>query len=183
MIDFDDGWTMTIGGAPARSTRTFPAFNPATKRVIAEVPDADRADLDRAVATARAAFPAWADEPVERRQSVVAAIGRRIEEHAASFMALLTKEQGKPRAGAEWEILGAAAWCREIAKQSLPEEVFEDGPECRVVTRFTPLGVVGAIVPWNFPLLLAVWKIAPALVTGNAIVVKPWNTVPSAAAP
>jgi acyl-CoA reductase-like NAD-dependent aldehyde dehydrogenase len=88
-------------------------------------------------------------------------------------MALLTREQGKPRAGAEWEIAGSAIWCREIAKQSLPEEVVEDTPERSVVTRFSPLGVVGGIVPWNFPILLAVWKIAPALMTGNCIIVKP----------
>ena len=88
-------------------------------------------------------------------------------------MRLLTKEQGKPRAGAEWEILGSIIWCREIAKQSLADEVVEDSPERLVVTRFTPLGVVGGIVPWNFPVLLAVWKIAPAIMTENCIVIKP----------
>jgi acyl-CoA reductase-like NAD-dependent aldehyde dehydrogenase len=88
-------------------------------------------------------------------------------------MALLTREQGKPRAGAEWEILGSAAWCAEIAKQSLPDEVVEETDDRRVITRFSPLGVVGGITPWNFPVLLAIWKIAPALLTGNCIVVKP----------
>jgi acyl-CoA reductase-like NAD-dependent aldehyde dehydrogenase len=85
----------------------------------------------------------------------------------------LTKEQGKPRAGAEWEILGSAAWCGEIAKQSLPDEQVEETADRSVITRFSPLGVVGGIVPWNFPILLAIWKIAPALVTGNCIVIKP----------
>jgi acyl-CoA reductase-like NAD-dependent aldehyde dehydrogenase len=88
-------------------------------------------------------------------------------------MALLTREQGKPRAGAEWEILGSAAWCAEIAKQSLPDELVEETDDRRVITRFSPLGVVGGITPWNFPVLLAIWKIAPALLTGNCIVVKP----------
>ena len=87
-------------------------------------------------------------------------------------MALLTRERGKPRAGAEWEVLGSALWCRELAKLSLEDEVLEDSPQRRVVTQYTPLGVVGAITPWNFPILLAIWKIAPALLTGNCIIVK-----------
>ena len=77
-------------------------------------------------------------------------------------MALLTREQGKPRAGAEWEILGSAAWCAEIAKQSLPDEIVEETDDRRVVTRFSPLGVVGGITPWNFPVLLAIWTVEEA---------------------
>src|SRR5690606_26932504 len=88
-------------------------------------------------------------------------------------MKLLTREQGKPRPGAEWEILGSVAWLKAMATMSPPEETVEDTPDRRVITRHTPLGVVGAIVPWNFPVLLAVWKIAPALIAGNTIVVKP----------
>ncbi|MDF3145143.1 MULTISPECIES: aldehyde dehydrogenase family protein [unclassified Streptomyces] len=92
---------------------------------------------------------------------------------AEEFIALLTKEQGKPRAGAEWEVYGSVAWFRDLAKQSLLDEVVEDNDSRRVVTRYTPVGVVGAIVPWNFPILLMVWKIAPALVAGNTMIVKP----------
>ncbi|WP_033291795.1 aldehyde dehydrogenase family protein [Amycolatopsis jejuensis] len=168
-----DDYVMTINGKPARSRATTPVFNPATGETIAEVPVASQDQLDEAVAAARAAFPGWAATPIEERQAAVAAIGDRLEAHAEEFMALLTREQGKPRAGAEWEVGGSVIWFRAIAGQSLPEEVLEDSAEHRVVTRYTPLGVVGGITPWNFPILLAVWKIAPALVAGNCLVLKP----------
>lgn len=172
-VDFDRDYVLTIDGNAERWERTFPVYNPATKEVIAEVPSATEAQLDESVAAAREAFKTWSRTPLEERQAIVSAIGDVLEEHAEEFMALLTREQGKPRAGAEWEILGSALWLREIATQSLEDEVVEDSAERRVVTRFTPLGVVGGIVPWNFPVLLAVWKIAPALVAGNCIIIKP----------
>ncbi|WP_406033249.1 aldehyde dehydrogenase family protein [Nocardioides sp. NBC_00163] len=170
---FDSDYVSTINGRPATSVTTAPAFNPATGEVIAQVPVMSKDQLDEAVAAARAAFPGWAATPIEERKRIVSAIGDRLEEHAEEFMALLTREQGKPRAGAEWEVFGSVAWFREIAKQSLPDETLLDSAERSAVTRYTPVGVVGAIVPWNFPILLAVWKIAPALVAGCTIVVKP----------
>ncbi|MFF7777101.1 aldehyde dehydrogenase family protein [Streptomyces tanashiensis] len=166
-------FTSTINGQPRTSPTTAPVYNPATREIITEVPVTTAQQLDETVAAARAAFTGWAATPIEERQSIVSAIGDRLEELAEEFIALLIKEQGKPRAGAEWEVYGSVAWFREIAKQSLPEEVVTDDESRRVVTRYTPLGVVGAIVPWNFPILLAVWKIAPALVAGNTIIVKP----------
>ena len=164
---------MTIGGRSVTAQDTAPVYNPATTEVIAEVPVATSDQLDEAVAAARAAFPGWSATPLAERQAIVSAIGDRLEAHAEEFLALLTAEQGKPRPMAEWEVYGSVAWFREIAKQSLPEEVLEDTVERSVISRHTPLGVVGAIVPWNFPILLAVWKIAPALVAGNTIIVKP----------
>lgn len=172
-MDFNNAYRMTIAGKLVDAAAQFSAYNPATKEVIARVPDASRAQLDEAVAAARSAFTAWRNTPLAERQEAVAGIGRAIAGNAESFMALLTKEQGKPRAGAEWEILGSAYWCEELAKQSLEVEVLVDDAKRRVVTHRTPLGVVGAITPWNFPVLLAIWKIAPALVAGNTIVVKP----------
>ena len=173
MTNFNDHYMMTIDGKSVEADSTFEAYNPATKEKIANVPDASKEQLDNAVASARNAFKTWSTTPLAERQAAVAAIGQAIENHAEEFMALLTKEQGKPRAGTEWEILGSAAWCGEIAKQSLPDEQVEDTADRSVITRFSPLGVVGGIVPWNFPILLAIWKIAPALVTGNCIVIKP----------
>jgi acyl-CoA reductase-like NAD-dependent aldehyde dehydrogenase len=173
VVDFGGHYTSTINGQEVTSPETAPVYNPATREVIAEVPVTTRAQLDEAVAAARAAFPAWAARPVSERQAIVSAIGDRMEEHAEEFMALLTREQGKPRAGAEWEVFGSVAWFREIAKQALPDETILDSPDRLVITRYTPIGVVGAIVPWNFPILLAVWKIAPALVAGCTIIVKP----------
>lgn len=173
MNDFNKNYSMTIGGQPAKSESTFHAFNPATRRIIADVPDASREQLDAAVQAARKAFKTWSVAPFQTRHTAVAAIGEIISKNAEALIALLTKEQGKPRAGAQWEVLGSALWCQEIAKQSLPDEQVEETVDRRVITRFSPLGVVGGITPWNFPILLAIWKIAPALVTGNTIIIKP----------
>ena len=172
-VDFGRNYRMTIDGELLEGRTTFDVFNPATGEKIAEVPDATEADLERAIACAGSAYPRWAATPLSERQALVTKLGDVLEAHAEEIMALLTREQGKPRAGAEWEVLGSVAWLRAIAAQSLPDEVLLDDEERRVVTRRTPLGVVGAITPWNFPILLAVWKIAPALVTGNTMVLKP----------
>jgi len=172
-VQFDDNYTMTIGSAGQGSASTFEAFNPATEQVIAHVPDASREQLEQAVQAASDAFPAWSARPVEERQALVAKIGDVIETHAKELMRLLTREQGKARAGAEFEIFGSAAWCREIATQSLSIETVEESEGRKVETRRVPLGVIGGITPWNFPVLLAVWKIAPALLAGNTMVLKP----------
>ncbi|USI77622.1 aldehyde dehydrogenase family protein [Sphingopyxis sp. USTB-05] len=172
-VNFFDDYTMTIDGRAGVSAATIEAINPATEEVIAQVPDASRAQLDEAVDAARRAFPAWSARPVAERQAFVSKIGDAIEAHAEDFMRLLTREQGKARAGAEWEIGGSVIWCREIAKQELPLHVVEESDDRTVETRRVPLGVVGGITPWNFPVLLAIWKIAPALVAGNTMVLKP----------
>ncbi len=172
-MNFDDGYEMTIDGRAVAAAAHFEAFNPATEEVIAQVPDASRAQLDEAVAAARKAFPGWSATPLAERQKAVARIGDAIEANAEAFMRLLTREQGKARKGAEWEIGGSVVWCREIATQELPLHVVEKTESRSVETRRVPLGVVGAITPWNFPLLLAIWKIAPALVAGNTMVLKP----------
>lgn len=169
----DSSYSMTINGKPAVSALTMPVYNPAKREAFAEVPVATRAQLDEAIDAGRAAFPGWSQTPIEARQAAVTALADRLEERAEEFMALLTREQGKPRAGAEWEIAGAIHWLREVAKQRLPEEVIQDTKLRRVITRYTPVGVVGAITPWNFPILLATWKIAPALMAGNTMVIKP----------
>lgn len=173
MIKFDKDYVMTINGAATTSQETQPVFNPANKDVIAQVPDCSEAQFETTVTAARQAFVPWSKRPIEERQQLVAKLGDLLEEHAEEFMALLTKEQGKPRSGAEWEIFGSAIWMKEIAKQTLPDEIIEENDERKVVTRYTALGVVGAIVPWNFPMLLAIWKIAPALVAGCTVVLKP----------
>lgn len=169
----DTEFVLTIDGQPVTTAEQAEVFNPATRSVVAHVPVASREQLDEAVAAAQRAFVGWSKMPLAERQAIVSAIGDRLEEHAEEFMALLTTEQGKPRPMAEWEVYGSIAWFREIAKQSLPEDVLEDNAERRVISRHTPLGVVGAIVPWNFPILLMVWKIAPALVAGDTMIVKP----------
>ncbi len=173
MHDFDSDYRMLVDGRLITAATTFEVYNPATEGVIAHAPEAGRGLLDDAVAAARRALPAWRDTPLAERQRIVAAIGATIESHAEELMRLLTREQGKPRAGAEWEIGGAAAWCHALATQTLDAETIEEADGRLVEMHRVPIGVVGAITPWNFPVLLAVWKIAPALVAGNTIVVKP----------
>lgn len=172
-IDFFADYSMTIDGKATTSPASFEAYNPATEEAIAQVPEAGRDQLEAAVAAARRAFPAWSARPVAERQALLARIGDTIQAHAEDFMRLLTLEQGKARAGAEWEIGGSVIWCHEIARQSLPVHVIEQSDDRTVETRRVPVGVVGGITPWNFPVLLAIWKIAPALVAGNTMVLKP----------
>lgn len=173
MTSFDSDYRMLIDGRLVTSEDTFEVYNPATEEVIANAPEAGRSHLDEAVAAARRAFPAWRDTPVAERQRVVSAIGDMIEKHSEDLMRLLTREQGKARAGAEWEIGGSSAWCHGVAKQTLDAQILEEDGGRRVEMRRVPLGVVGAITPWNFPVLLAIWKIAPALLSGNTLVLKP----------
>lgn len=172
-MNFSSNYTMTIDGKAATSSTTEPVVNPATEEVVAQVPSATRADLDAAVSAARKAFPAWSARPFAERQRFLVQIGEALQAHKEDLMRLLTREQGKARGGAEWEMGGSIAWCSEIAKQTLPVEVVEQTNERRIEMRHTPIGVVGAITPWNYPVLLAIWKILPALLTGNTIVVKP----------
>lgn len=177
-IDLFHDYSMTINGRAVRSGQTREIVNPATEELVASVPEGSQDDLNAAIAAAKAAFPAWSARPIAERQAMVAAIGDAIEHRADDFMRLLTLEQGKARAGAEWEIGGSVIWCREIAKQELPVEYIERTETRTVETRRVPLGVVGGITPWNFPVLLAIWKIAPALVAGNTMVLKPSPSTP-----
>jgi acyl-CoA reductase-like NAD-dependent aldehyde dehydrogenase len=172
-MKIDADFAMTINGQMVTTENTLPVYNPATRSVFAQVPDASKAQLDETVSTARQAFNLWSKTSADERQAALEAYADLIEANAEDIMSLLTREQGKPRAGAEFEVFGAIAWLRGIATQRLPEEGIEDTDERRVVTRMTPVGVVGAIVPWNFPILLAIWKIAPALMAGCTIIVKP----------
>lgn len=172
-IDFNAHYSMTIDGKAVDTQARFEVFNPASEDVLATAPEASRDHLEAAVAAAKRAFPAWSSRPIQERQAMIARLGDAIEQHAEEFMRLLTLEQGKARKGAEWEVGGSAYWCREIAKQELLPHVAENTNGRAVETRRVPLGVVGGITPWNFPILLAVWKIAPALVAGNTMVLKP----------
>lgn len=162
-----------INGKPVSSDRFHKVNNPATGAFLADAPIATNEQLDECVAAARAAQPAWGAKSYEERAAVLNKLADELEQNVDMYSQLLTAEQGKPAAGAAWEIGGSVRWLRETAKLRLEETVQVDTAERRVVTRNVPLGVVGGIVPWNFPLLLAVWKVAPALQAGNALIIKP----------
>jgi acyl-CoA reductase-like NAD-dependent aldehyde dehydrogenase len=168
-----DEFTMTIAGRSVGAHATFEVINPATEEIVARAPDASKAQLNEAVSAAKAAFPAWSARPMAERQALVAAIGDCLTENKDVLSRIFIAEQGRPRAGAEWEVDTAAAWCAAVARYSLPVERPEDDKGRRVEIRHTPIGVVGAITPWNAPLLMAIWKMTPALLAGNTVVLKP----------
>ncbi|WP_218418340.1 aldehyde dehydrogenase family protein [Alteromonas lipotrueae] len=173
MFDAHNHYQMVINGELIATEKSLPVYNPATKAIIAQVPDCPKECLDTAVYSAKIAFKTWSKTSFDQRKAVLTKLADALEENAEDFMALLTREQGKPRSGTEWEVFGSVAWLRAIAEQKLEDEVVDENDERSVITRYTPLGVVGAIVPWNFPILLSVWKIAPALMAGCTVVVKP----------
>lgn len=164
---------LSIAGRLLQTAQRGEVINPATGDVLIDFPMAGRLELNEAVESAEGAFALWRDTSWEARQAKLIELADAIAEHQEQFISLLTLEQGKARAGAEWEIGGSIHWLREVAQQKLPETIVTGGEQGEVSSRHVPLGVVGAITPWNFPLLLAVWKIAPALLAGNTIVVKP----------
>lgn len=174
---------MIINGRKVGSDKSFPVINPATEQAITQCPQASEADLDAAVRAARAAFPAWSALPGSERAALVHRIGEAIEAHKDELSRLLTLEQGKPGQGfaglgAAFEIGGALAWCHAAADTDLPVDVIQDNDEARIEVHRKPLGVVGSITPWNYPLMIAVWHVMPALRSGNTVVLKPSEYTP-----
>jgi 4-(gamma-glutamylamino)butanal dehydrogenase len=164
--------------APAASGRTFPSVNPATGATVAEVASCDAADVDRAVAAARAAFEsgAWSRTDPAQRRRVLLRLAELVDAHADELGLLDSLEMGKAIADAVGvDVPEAAAVFAYYAEavDKVTGEVAATGPgDLALVTR-VPLGVVGAITPWNFPLPVVAWKVAPALASGNSVVLKP----------
>jgi acyl-CoA reductase-like NAD-dependent aldehyde dehydrogenase len=172
-MDFFTEYALTIDGKPVYTATRMDVVNPATGKAFATAPVAREMELDAAVAAAEAAQRSWHGRGIGRRRELLIALGVAIAEHAEAFTQLFVKEQGRPAAMARREILRGGSWLAELALQDLPVELVEDGAGRRVEVHHEPLGVVAAIVPWNFPFLLAIWKIAPALLVGNTMVLKP----------
>lgn len=172
-IDLHANYVMTIGGKSVAGGATIDVVNPATGEVFAKAPDCTKAQLDEAVATAKSAFKTWRAVPIEQRQAAVRKAGDILLAHADELARLFTREQGRPVDAAKQEIQGAAMWLHAVAAMSPPTHVVEDSPQQFIETRYVPLGVICAIAPWNFPVTLAMWKVAPALVAGNTMVLKP----------
>ncbi|MEM9056397.1 MAG: aldehyde dehydrogenase family protein [Pseudomonadota bacterium] len=166
---------MTIGGAPAPAAEAFGVVNPTSGEVFAECPSASSDQLDEAVRAARRAFEDWRRTPDETRQAALDEAATLLEEHAEPMARLLTLEQGKPLngLGSRFELGGAAAWTRATAALTVAEEVLQDNDAGKIVLKKKPLGVVGSITPWNFPLMIAIWHVMPALRAGNTVVIKP----------
>ncbi len=166
---------MIIDGQAHLTEAKSPVRNPATGDLVGYSPICDAATLDAAVAAANAAQIAWALTSDQERKDACAKISAIISEHASELAELLTREQGKPMKGlgSEFELGGASAWAGYNSTLEMPVKVLKDGVDGRIEQHRTPVGVVGSITPWNWPVLIAIWHIAPAIRAGNAVVIKP----------
>jgi acyl-CoA reductase-like NAD-dependent aldehyde dehydrogenase len=171
---------LLINGQLEDGDLAMDVINPATGEAFETCPRASKAQLDRAVAAAKAAFPAWSKTPIAERKQALTAIADVIQANAGELARLLTQEQGKPIGDATGEVYGAAAFFRYFTALDLPVKVVDDSEGRKVEAHRRPLGVIGAIVPWNFPLILMAFKVPAALLSGNTIVLKPAATTPLA---
>jgi acyl-CoA reductase-like NAD-dependent aldehyde dehydrogenase len=165
-------FVMTIAGEPAATEGTFGVKNPATGEVFAQAPECSRQQLDAAFDAAAKATRDWKADEAARRAALNQA-AEKLMGLGAELSPVLTAEQGKPLSDAGIEVFAAAIWCQYFANLDMPTQVIQDDDAAHVELARRPLGVVAAITPWNFPLTLAFWKIAPALLAGNTLVLKP----------
>ena len=185
---------MLIGGewVEAASGKTFEVFNPATGDVLANVAEGDSEDIDRAVKTARAAFDTgpWTKMSPSERGRIIHKIGDLILENGDELAALETLDNGKPMGIARAADIPLAAdnfhyyagWTTKLGGETIqPSVPYMPGAQWHAYSLREPVGVVGQIIPWNFPLLMAAWKLGPALACGCAIVLKPAEQTPLSA--
>ena len=172
------GYNLLINGEMVAGTSTMPVLNPATEEVLTDCPRSSEEQLNQAVQAAKNAFSSWSQTQIQERKEIVLKIADIVEANAQELAQILTEEQGKPIGDATGEVYGMAAFCRYFASLDLPVKLIEDSDGRKVEAHRTPLGVVGAIVPWNFPLILLAFKLPPALIAGNTIVIKPAPTTP-----
>ncbi|MFJ8945154.1 aldehyde dehydrogenase family protein [Streptomyces sp. NPDC102395] len=169
---------MTVGGSRVDTAGRLPVENPATGTVFAEAPDCTAAQLDEAVAAATAAQPGWAALTEDERRSHLLECGKLLASVADETARLLSAEQGKPLGAALAEVELAAGWFGHTAELSLPVEKLVRDASCDITLTREPYGVVAAIAPSNFPIILAMCKVAPALLAGNTVVLKPSPQTP-----
>ncbi|GAA5506726.1 aldehyde dehydrogenase family protein [Novipirellula caenicola] len=185
---------MLIGGkwVDAQSGKTFEVFDPASDQVIAEVAEGEAADVELAVAAARKAFDQgpWSRMSGSERSRLIWRIAELIEEHADELAQIETLDNGKPFAVAKAADVALAAdmfrymagWATKIEGNTIPIHLpYAPDAEFHAFTLREPVGVVGQIIPWNFPLLMAAWKLAPALTTGCTVILKPAEQTPLSA--
>ncbi|KAI0481572.1 aldehyde dehydrogenase [Xylaria cf. heliscus] len=169
-----------IDGELSSTEQTRHTINPSTLEANPEVPVSTRHDLDRAVAAAQVAAEAWAKVPWDERRKAVEAFADALEAHVTEFSHILVREMGLPIATATHEVNWGIEWVRDFCKLSLPEKVIDASRGGHVIERYTPIGVAAGIVPWNGPVILGCGKIAPAMLTGNALILKPSPFAPYA---
>ncbi|MDX6741487.1 aldehyde dehydrogenase family protein [Actinocorallia sp. A-T 12471] len=164
---------MTIDGQSVDADEYFDVVNPATEEVVGRAPRCGPDQLDLALAAARRAADGPWSRDLDQRRAALSRAAKVVEEALGDISTLLTLEQGKPLADSMAELIGAVIWLQHFADLPLPGPEVGGDAGCRTELHRHPLGVVAAITPWNVPVVLACWKIAPALLAGNTVVVKP----------
>ena len=171
-------YKMLIDGKLVDGVNTLDVINPANGTLLSICPRADAAQLDLAVAAAKQAFPAWAALSYAERREKLEAIADALMARTDEFARLLTQEQGRPLQDSVFEVMGGAMGLRAYAGFEVKGRVLRESETERIVELRDPLGVVAAIMPWNYPLLLMLLKLGPALISGNTVVAKPAPTTP-----
>ncbi|MDQ7905254.1 aldehyde dehydrogenase family protein [Phytohabitans sp. ZYX-F-186] len=174
-----DQVSMTIGGNAVATTASFEVVDPATGAPFATAPECTEAQLDEAMRSARDAYRSWKQDEAARRKLLLASADA-VLAATDTIAPVLTHEQGKPLADARMEVRSVALWLRHFAGLDVDREILQDDDKVHIRVERRPLGVVAAITPWNYPLSLAAWKIAPALRAGNTMVLKPSPYTPLA---
>jgi acyl-CoA reductase-like NAD-dependent aldehyde dehydrogenase len=173
-----NAFRLLIDGRLVPGAQSMDVIDPATGKVLAVCPRADANQLNAAVKAAKAAFPAWAKLGIEARRAKIMSIADSLEARLDEFARLLTSEQGKPLAEATMEMYGAVAMLRLLGAMDLPSKILKEDAKEKIVQHRTPLGVVAAITPWNYPVAILMVKVTPALLAGNTLVAKPAPTTP-----
>jgi len=169
---------LLINGALVEGALKLEVVNPASGKPFATVSRADAEQLEEAVAAAKAAAPGWAALGCAVRGEYLAKLADAIDAHKDEFAKLLTTEQGKPLKQAMGEVIGGIYQLRHYAAQRMEPVTLRETDANRIIEHRTPLGVVAAITPWNFPFMMVTQKMGPALIAGNTIVAKPAPTTP-----
>lgn len=171
---------LIIGSERRATANHVDICNPSDGSVVGAAPLCTQSDLDAAVDAATRAFPAWASWPDADRKAACHAVAAKIEENSEELALLLTQEQGKPLngLGSRFELGGAVAWARHTADLDLPVKILQDDNTGKIELYRKPIGVVGSITPWNWPLMIAIWHILPAIRVGNTVINKPAPQTP-----
>lgn len=160
------------------SNTPFEVKNPATFETVATCANAVPAQLDEAVAAAQTAFKSWSVSSHEVRKDALHKIAEEVEERCEEIAALIVAEQGKPFDLAMGEVQGGLAWLRYAASQDIPIDIAEETETKRIEIHHKPLGVIGSITPWNWPFMIAIWHMIPAIRAGNTVINKPSGLTP-----
>jgi len=173
-------YSFTLNGEAVTPMHFFEVKNPATGELLGRAPISEKSHVDAAVAAARSAQPAWAARPDAERKEILMKVAQVLTDNTEYLAKWITEEQGKPLAGpgSMFEMQACVGWTQVPASLDLPVEVVFEDESRRDEMHRRPIGVIGAIAPWNWPLMIAIWQVIPALRAGNTVVLKPSEYTP-----